>query len=109
MLLTQRDSGGHGPAVDPEGHPGQHDHQGGREVGLEQEEEDVATQREVDVQAVVPACGTQEEERMHSIAAQLPHRTDFIQRIINALDACLETYPTFIKWKTEKPRNKMIM
>ena len=61
MLLTQRDSGGHGPAVDPEGHPGQHDHQGGGEVGLEQEEEDVATQREVDVQAVVPACGTQEE------------------------------------------------
>ena len=61
MLLTQRDSGGHGPAVDPEGHPGEHDHQGGREVGLEQEEEDVATQREVDVQAVVPACGTQEE------------------------------------------------
>lgn len=61
MLLTQRDSGGHGSAVDPEGHPGQHDHQGGGKVGLEQEEEDVATQREVDVQTVVPACGAQEE------------------------------------------------
>lgn len=56
---------------------------------MEQEEEDVATQREVDVQTVVPACGTQEEERIHTIATQLPHRTDLIQRIINALDACL--------------------
>ena len=56
---------------------------------MEQEEEDVATQREVDVQTVVPACRTQEEERIHTIATQLPHRTDLIQRIINALDACL--------------------
>lgn len=28
--------------IDPERHPGQHDHQSGREVGLEQEEEDVS-------------------------------------------------------------------
>ena len=47
--------------VDPEGHPGQHDHQGGGKVGLQQEEEDVATQREVNVETVVPAWGTQEE------------------------------------------------
>lgn len=61
MLFTQRDSGRHSSAVDPEGHPGQHDHQGGREIGLEQEEEDVTTQGEVNVQTVVPAWGTQEE------------------------------------------------
>ena len=54
---TQGDSRGHGPPVDPEGNPGQHDHQGGREVGLQQEEEDVAPQGEVDVEAVVPAWG----------------------------------------------------
>lgn len=53
--LTQRDSGRDGPAVNPERHPGQHDHQGGREVGLQQEEEDVTPQSEVDVQTVVPA------------------------------------------------------
>ncbi|TNN55312.1 hypothetical protein EYF80_034444 [Liparis tanakae] len=33
-----------GPAVNPEGHPGQHDHQSRGEVGLQQEEEDVAPQ-----------------------------------------------------------------
>lgn len=48
--------------VDPEGHPGQHDHEGGRKVGLEQEEEDVTSQSEVDVQTVVPAWGHREEE-----------------------------------------------
>jgi hypothetical protein len=43
--------------VDPEGHPGQHDHQGGREIGLEQEEEDVAMQSEINVETIVPAWG----------------------------------------------------
>lgn len=85
--------------IDPEGHPGQHDHQGGGKVGLQQEEEDVATQREVNVETVVPAWGTQEEKRTHSRGTQLLHRTNFIQRIINALDASLETYATFIKGK----------
>jgi len=42
VALTQRDSGRNCSAIDPEGHPGQHDHQSGREVGLEQEEEDVS-------------------------------------------------------------------
>lgn len=55
MFLTQGNSSRHSSAVDPEGHPGQHDHQGGGEIGLEQEEEDVAAQGEVDVQTVVPA------------------------------------------------------
>lgn len=46
-----------------EGHPGQHDHQGGGESRFAaREEEDVATQREVDVQTVVPACGTQKKQ-----------------------------------------------
>lgn len=52
---TQRHPGGDSPAVDPERHPGQHDHQSSGKVGLKQEEEDVAPQGEVDVQSVVPA------------------------------------------------------
>jgi hypothetical protein len=45
--------------VYPEGHPGQHDHQGGREIGLEQEEEDVSTQSEINVETIVPAWAMQ--------------------------------------------------
>lgn len=59
--FTQGDSCRHSFVVNPEGHPGQHDHQGGGEIGLQQEEEDVSMQSEVDVQTVVPAWGTHEE------------------------------------------------
>lgn len=55
-FLTQGDSGRHSPTVDPEWHPWQHHHECGRKVCLQQEEEDVASQREVDVETIVPAC-----------------------------------------------------
>lgn len=55
MSHTQRHPGGNGPAVDPEGDPGEHDHQSGGKVGLKQEEEDVPPQGEVDVQPIVPS------------------------------------------------------
>lgn len=64
---------------------------------MEQEEEDVATQREVNVQTVVPAWGTQEDKTAHTRATQLLHKTNFIQGITDALDTSLETYHTFTK------------
>ncbi len=56
IFFTQRNSGRHSPTVDPERHPWQHNHKSGRKVRLQQEEEDVPSQREVDVEAIVPAC-----------------------------------------------------
>lgn len=56
FFFTQRDSGRHGPTVDPEWYPWQHHHECGRKVCLQQEEEDVASQCEVDVETIVPAC-----------------------------------------------------
>lgn len=53
--FTQGDAGWDGSAIDPEGNPGQHDHERGWEIRLQQEEEDVTPQCEVDVQPVVPA------------------------------------------------------
>lgn len=52
--LTQRDTSRNGPPVDPEGNPGQNDHQHGGKVRLQHEEEDVPPQDEVDEQTVVP-------------------------------------------------------
>ena len=54
--FTQGNSGRHSPAVDPERHPWKHHHERGGKIRLQQEEEDVASQREVDVEAIVPAC-----------------------------------------------------
>lgn len=71
LCPTERYPGRDGPAVDPKRHPGQHDHQSGREVGLQQEEEDVAPQGEVDVQTIVPAW----EE---NISPLLTHHTSHV-------------------------------
>ena len=54
-LPTEWYPGRDGPAVNPEGHPGQHDHESSRKVSLQQEEEDVPPQGEVNVQTIVPA------------------------------------------------------
>lgn len=56
FFFTQGNSGRHSPAVNPERHPWKHHHECGREVRLQQEEEDVASQCEVDVETIVPAC-----------------------------------------------------
>lgn len=56
VLFTQGNSGRHSPAIDPERDPWQHHHKCGWKVCLQQEEEDVASQREVDVETIVPAC-----------------------------------------------------
>lgn len=56
---TERNSRRHGSAVDPERHPGQHDHQRGWEIRLQQEEEDVTPKSEVYVETIVPAWKTQ--------------------------------------------------
>lgn len=55
-FVTERDSGRNGSPVDPEGHPGEDDHQHGGEVRLQHEEEDVPPQDEVDEEPVVPTC-----------------------------------------------------
>ena len=41
---TERDSGGGGLEVDPEGHPAQHCYEGARNVSLQQEETQVPLQ-----------------------------------------------------------------
>lgn len=70
--LTQWHPGGYGPAVNPEGHPGQHDHQSSREVGLQQKEEDVTPQGEVDIQTIVPALEKEISSlHTHIVACQL--------------------------------------
>lgn len=56
FFFTQGDSGWHSPAVNPEWHPWKHHHECGGKVRLQQEEEDVASQCEVDVETIVPAC-----------------------------------------------------
>lgn len=53
--VTQRDTSRNGPPVDPEGNPGQNDHQHGGKVCLQHEEEDVPPQDEVNEQTIVPA------------------------------------------------------
>ena len=63
-IFTQRHPGRDGSAVNPEGHPGQHDHQSSRKVGLQQEEEDVTPQGEVDVQSVVPTWGDKPKSKV---------------------------------------------
>lgn len=65
--FTQGDSGWHGSAIDPEGNPGQHDHERGGKIRLQQEEEDVTPQREVDVQPVVPAWGERWREKIQTL------------------------------------------
>ena len=52
--VTQRDTCRDGPPVDPEGHPGQDDHQHGGKICLQHEEEDVPPQDEVNEQTIVP-------------------------------------------------------
>lgn len=77
---------------------------------MEQEEEDVASQSEVNVQTVVPAWGTQEEKIAHTIATQQLHTTHFIWGIVNALDTSLEPCHTFINWEGgKKTWNRVII
>lgn len=56
FFFTQGNSGWHSPAVNPEWHPWKHHHECGWKVRLQQEEEDVTSQCEVDVETIVPAC-----------------------------------------------------
>lgn len=67
FIFTQGNSGRHSPAVDPERHPWQHNHQSGGKVRLQQEEEDVASQREVDVKTIVPACKHSKRQHMYDM------------------------------------------
>lgn len=54
-ISTQRDTGGYGPSVNPERHPGQHHHQHGGEVSLKHEEENMPPENEVNVEPIVPS------------------------------------------------------
>lgn len=56
LFFTQGNSGWHSTTVNPERHPWQHHHKCCRKICLQQEEEDVSSQREVDVETIVPAC-----------------------------------------------------
>jgi len=53
---TECDPGGGGLVVNPEGDPGEHDDQDGRQVGLEHEVADVPLQLEAQRQALVLPC-----------------------------------------------------
>lgn len=56
LFFTQGNSGWHSTTVNPERHPWQHHHKCCGKVCLQQEEEDVPSQCEVDVETIVPAC-----------------------------------------------------
>lgn len=65
MNDTQRHSCRNSPSIDPEGDPGEDDHQHGGEVRLQHEEEDVPPQDEGYEETVVPAW-QRETEKLQS-------------------------------------------
>lgn len=72
-LSTQRDSGGHGSPVYPEGHPGEHHHQHGGEVRLKHEEEDMPPENEVYVEPIVPTWNEEAESSSRHRCKDIAH------------------------------------